>query len=95
MPRIIEERWMGIGYDVIAEHLPVTDEQGRVIHDAHGLPKTLEHTTLVLILNDPGAQRVVRIPFQDEARQELIRKLTGGIIVPKGNGAHLPFGECV
>lgn len=95
MPRLIEERWVGIGFDVITEHLPQQDERGNIIHDATGLPKTVEHTTLVLILNEPGGQRVVRIPFQEESRQELIRKLTGGVIVPNGNGGvpHLPFGK--
>lgn len=96
MPRLIEERWVGIGYNVETEHLPQTDEHGNVLHDARGLPKTLEHTTLILILNEPAGQRIVRIPFQEEARQDLIRKLTGGIIVPpNGNGPHLPFGKGV
>ena len=78
---MVEERWVGIGYDVVREHLPVGDEQGRPVHDARGLPKTVEHTTLVLFVNEPGVQRVVRVPFTDDARAGLVRKLTGGIVV--------------
>lgn len=84
MPRIIEERWVGIGYDVITEHLPVADDHGRPIHDANGLPRTEEHTTLVFILQEPGVQRVVRIPFRQDAKTGLIQKLTGGIVIPNG-----------
>lgn len=69
MARIIEERWVGIRYDVV-------DEQGR--------PKMRTSTTLVFILDDPGAQRVVRVPFMPEAKQELVRKLTGGIVIGQG-----------
>ena len=86
MPRHIQETWVGIGFDVVVEHLPVADERGNVVHDAHGLPKTQEHTTLLLIVNEAGVQRVVRVPFAGEAKAELIRKLTGGIIVANGNG---------
>lgn len=81
MARVIEERWVGIGYDVVKEHLPVGDEHGRPLHDALGLPRTVEHTTLVLFVNEPGVQRVVRIPFTDDARKGLVSKLTGGIVV--------------
>lgn len=85
MPRAIEERWVGIGYDVVTEHLPIGDDQGRLIHDEHGLPKTVEHTTLVIFLPLPDGQRVIRIPFAPEARQELVRKLTGGIVIANGH----------
>jgi hypothetical protein len=95
VPRIIEERWMGIGYDVITEHLPQTDERGRPMHDGKGLPITLEHTTLVLICPMPDGQRIVRIPFREEARQQLIQKLTGGIVIPTNGAPHLPFGKGV
>ena len=86
MPRLIEERWVGIGFDVVVEQLPVADDRGNVIHDALGVPKTQESSTLVLILQEPGVQRVVRIPFMAESKAELLRKLTGGVIVP-ANGS--------
>lgn len=89
MARHVQETWLGIGFDVVVERLPVADERGNVVHDAHGLPKTQEHSTLVLILNEPGVQRVVRVPFAGEAKAELIRKLTGGIVVANGNGGVL------
>lgn len=44
--------------------------------------------TLVLIVPLPDGQRVIRVPFNREAKTELIRQLTGGIVVPS-NG-HTP-----
>lgn len=85
MPRIIEERWVGVGYQVITEHLAVTDPNGNVVHDAAGLPKTQEHRTLVFILPMPDGQRVVRVPFTLEAKDELVRQLTGGIVIANGH----------
>jgi hypothetical protein len=86
MARMIEERWVGIGFDVVTEHLPVADDQGRPVHDQFGLPKLTETPTLVLIVPLADGQRVVRIPFAGDAKQELVRKLTGGIVVPASNG---------
>lgn len=85
MARIIEERWVGVGFDVITEHLQVAKD-GQPLHDSNGLPKTMEHTTLVFVINLPDGQRIVRIPFTPEGKQELVSKLTGGIVIP--NGAH-------
>ncbi len=86
MPRIIEERWMGIGFDVVTENLQKTDpKDGQPLFDGHGLPQLEEFTTLVLILPSPDTQRVIKIPFSPESKQELLRKLTGGIVVPNGN----------
>lgn len=93
---MIEERWTGIGYDVQTEHLPtINPETGQPTIGPDGQPETAQHTTLILIhaagTPDP---RIIRIPFTEETRQELIRKLTGGIIIPgNGNTPHLPFGS--
>lgn len=85
MPRMIEERWVGITFDVQVERSQVGDERGRPVHDAHGLPKVVEHTTLVLIVPLPDGQRVVRVPFTDDAKRTLVQKLTGGIVVANGH----------
>lgn len=84
MPRIIEERWIGIGFDVRTEQAPVVKD-GQPLHDAGtGLPKTQEVTVLTLVLPMPDGQRVVHIPFEAAPKAELIQKLTGGIVVPNG-----------
>lgn len=88
MARMIEERWVGIGFDVVIEHLPVADEKGRPVHDAFGIPKTEECATIVLIQALPDGQRVVRVPFTGDAKASLIKKLTGGIVIA-ANG-HAP-----
>lgn len=97
MTRVIEERWMEIGFDVITENLPMANPDGTPAADEHGHPLTEQFTTLVLIVNEPGVQRLIRIPFQENGRQLLLQKLTGGIIVPPSNGSapHLPFGPGV
>lgn len=94
MSRVIEERWLEIGFDVITENLPMANPDGTPAADEHGHPKTEQFTTLVLIVNEPGVQRIVRIPFQDNGRQLLLQKLTGGIVIPGTNG-HLSYGPGV
>jgi hypothetical protein len=87
--RIVEERWMGVGFAAYTEHLPVVDPaDGQVVRDSHGLPRTIEHLTLQFQHNNPVTgqpELIVRIPFAPEAKQELLRQITGGIVVP-GNG---------
>lgn len=81
MARIVEERWMGIGWDVVTEQLPAADENGNPVFDGLGQPKLIEHTTLVFVHRLPDGQRVVRIPFRADKKGELVAKLTGGIVV--------------
>ena len=98
MPRLIEEKWVGIGFDITIEQTPKTHPaNGQPLYDENGLPLTEEVTTLVLIVPLPDGQRIIRIPFSPESKQELLRKLTGGIVVPNGNisAPHLPFGKGV
>lgn len=88
MARLIEERWHAVAFDVAFERLPAAGPDGMPIHDAHGLPKTVDAATLVF-QHPPGPDGtvlIVRIPFVEEAKQELLRKLTGGVIVPAVNG---------
>lgn len=84
MASVIEERWSGIGFDVIQEEIQVADEMGRLQHNPDGTPVKEPHTTLVfLLVGQAGPTRVVKVPFNEESRQQLIAKLTGGIIVPR------------
>jgi hypothetical protein len=84
--RTIEERWVGVGYDVVVEQLVQTDDRGNPLYDAHGLPKKVETTTLVFLLNEPGVNRVIRIPFTGPDKETLMQKLHGGVIVaPNGS----------
>ena len=80
---------MGVGFAAYTEHLPVVGPDGQVIHDAHGVPKTIEHLTLQFQHVNPVTgqpELIVRIPFAPEAKQELLRQITGGIVVPAANG---------
>lgn len=85
MPRIIEERWMGIGFDIVTEQAQAVDpKDGQPLHDGKGNPKLEEVATLVLIVPLPDGQRIIRIPFNADAKQKLLGKLTGGLVIPNG-----------
>ena len=91
MPRFTEERWTGVGYDVIEESLPKADASGRGMLVGDDGEPVMEHvTTLVFILNQADGQRVVRIPFVDSALADLKAKLNGGIVTPPSPRIVLP-----
>lgn len=80
--RKVEERWAISKFNVITEELPLADNRGRAVHDALGAPKMETYTSLVFVLNEPGCHRTILIPLTDDGRKELVRMLTGGIVVP-------------
>lgn len=83
-----------LGFRKTAE--PQADERGNIIHDGHGHPKTVDVWTLQLI--DQAGGRELLISFTNEVKDELVKQLTGGIVVIPANGnptAHLPFGKGV
>jgi len=80
---------MGIGFDVVVENLQLADDRGRPRTDDRGLPLFQAHTTIVLIRNHPDGQHILKIPLNDEAKKELIKKLTGGVIVPPNSSVQL------
>lgn len=86
MPRLVEERWVGIGFDVVEEQGPVV-ENGQPMFDGLGQPKMQQLTTLVLVVALPDGQRIVRIPFEQATKNELVRKLTCGIVIANGHVA--------
>lgn len=91
----VEERWTGIGWAVERELGVVTDERGNVVHDGNGAPKTQPYTTLRFELNEVDAAgnlrvRKVRVPFDENAKRELVSALMGGVVLPAGNGSPAP-----
>lgn len=93
--RSIEERWMNVGFSARTEHLPVADPRdGKPLHNADGTPKTSPHLILTFQhLNPQGLPELtVHIPFDENAKQELLRQITG-VVVPQivgVNGAPSP-----
>lgn len=66
----------------------VTDDRGNVVRHTDGTPKAIDETQLVF--HDPATFTTVVVPFDENGKQELVRLLTGGVIVaPAGavNGA--------
>lgn len=84
MPRATVDTLLGYQFGVQRTHQPQLGADGLVIHDSKGDPKTVEITLLVLA--DPHTGHQVHVPLPDEARVELARQLTGGLILA-GNGA--------
>lgn len=85
MPRVTQERLLGYGFQVIKETVPQIDEgDGQIIHGANGQPKTTEETVIVFV--DPVSAHRVDVPLSEEARGEMVKQLTGGIVLPSGAG---------
>lgn len=86
MPRRVTERWVGCGWAVRQEQEQAVGQDGQPLFDGSGLPKMVDLTTLVFVSNEPGAAFVLEVPFTDDKRADLVKALTGGIIVPTANG---------
>lgn len=91
MARRVVERWVGCAWAVRSEREQEAGTDGQPLFDEHGLPKMVDLTTLVFVSNEPGAQVIVEVPFTQDKRGDLVKALTGGIIVPTANG-HGPVG---
>jgi hypothetical protein len=82
--RFVEERWVQVGFSCHSEQLPLAGPDGLPLHtlDGSGV-KTAEHTILTFThLDDHGRPvLVVHIPFDQNAKQELLRQMTG-VVVP-------------
>jgi hypothetical protein len=66
----------GVGTHQVPDIDPV---DGQVRHDSNGDVKTREET--LLVFTDPTTGHEVHVPLGDDARRELARQLTGGIVV--------------
>lgn len=66
------------------KHEPVRGEDGLVVHDGSGEPKTQELTILVFF--DPQSGHQVHVPLTEEGRVNLARELTGGLILAANGG---------
>lgn len=79
--RQIEERWWNVGFAVEEETVP------RSV-DGNGDVDTMQLTVLVLVHDGADGRHTIRVPFEPETKQRLVRLLTGGVVLPP----HLPFG---
>lgn len=87
MPRVVEETWVGVAFEVVQEQLPRGDGNGGVQLDEQLQPVMQDMTTLVFSNVTPDGRHTIKVPFDPNSKTELIRKLTGGIVVPT-NGNH-------
>jgi hypothetical protein len=78
MPRMTE--LVGYGFTVGDIQLPDVDDQGKLQDDGAGGIKTKPGKMLVLV--DPSNGDQVKFPLSEEGRTELVRQLTGGLLVP-------------
>lgn len=83
MPRVTKDELIGYHFTVGRGQMPVGDERG-VVRYRSGDVKTQEVTLIVFTCPQTAHQIVV--PLTEEARQELVRQLTGGVVVAGGNG---------
>lgn len=93
MPKLTEERWEGINWLVEKGSAQKANPDGTpMVID--GEPAMVDLWVFTIIMDTPatGDRLIVRIPFEDAARQLLIERLTGGVVVPPKGAVHLPFG---
>lgn len=86
MSRLIEERWLNAGFGVEEEQVAKATPEGAPVMNGDGSPLMEKLTVLVLVRNSPDGQHVIRIPFDQGAKQKLVQQLSGGIIVPGISG---------
>lgn len=78
MPRVTE--LVGYGFFVGDVQLPDVDAEGKMQDDGAGRIKTKPGKILVLGCPVTGDQ--IKFPLSEEGRSELVRQLTGGVVVP-------------
>ena len=73
----------GYAFNVVRGERPVVDpKDGQVVRDRDGQPRIEEATLIVFV--DPQTAHTVIVPLSEVARLELIRQLTGGVVVANG-----------
>lgn len=79
MPRVTE--LIGYRFNVQPIQIPDVDpKDGKPRFDAKGQIKTSPGRLLVLV--DPATGEQVRLAFNDEQKNKLVRQLTGGVAIP-------------
>jgi hypothetical protein len=82
MPRITRDVLANYQFGVGSQHVPDIDPaDGQPRHDHDGQVKTREEALLAFV--DPTTGHEVHVPLSDDARRELARQLTGGVVVAK------------
>lgn len=88
MRRIVERIESATQWGIVEEQRQRCGDDGQPLFDAGtGLPKTERLTVLWLREVTPAGMRQTEIPFDDAGREQIVRSLTGGIIVAPANGS--------
>jgi hypothetical protein len=75
---IIEEKWLDFALDGTVEQVPRPTPQGLPEFGPDGTPVLMSVTTLVF----QDGNRRVKFLLTDEAKQALLQRLAGGIVIP-------------
>ena len=82
MARKVEEELVGYGFAVKQVDIPVTDEQGNpIFNGGEGGPKMQPGCMIDLVCQTPFELHIVHLSLTKQAKDELVRQLTGGVLV--------------
>lgn len=81
MARLIQERWEGVGFAVTKEQMARANADGTPEVDAEGAPVLMDLWTLVVTMDTPMQRHAIAIPFDEEARENLLRQFNRGVII--------------
>lgn len=79
-----QDTLLGYAFQVREEPQVVTGDDGRPIFDQGSATPKLEVLTKLMLQSQDGTH-VVIVPLSGGAKDELLRQLTGGIVVANGN----------
>lgn len=84
MPRQLVEELQGYRFGVSRREIPAVGDPAAVAGNGHEPAQTArEETVIELVDVQPSHVHVIRIPLTEEAREELVRQLTGGIEIAR------------
>ena len=82
MAREVSETLIGYQFSVRQGEVPVTDEKGNpLFKGGAGGPKMQPQWIIDFIETTPHVRHIVHVPLSREAKDTLVRALTGGIAV--------------
>ena len=84
-PRQTQETLLAYQFSVQrGEEQEVDQRDGQPLFNGDGSPRMVASTRLIFVC--PATGHVVIVPLPEAAREELVRQLTGGIVVAGANG---------
>ena len=76
------EELLGVSFSVRQTQAQVTDDKGQPIYNGgDGGPRMQDVWVLDLVDANPFQIRTIHVPLSKEAKDELVRQLTGGIVI--------------